>query len=105
MRVVWRGLEVPRHLAGVDLHGDDRAREEILAGAARCRGIGRRWIARAEDVEPGLGIVRAGQPGMSAAVAGRVQILPGLEAGIARLHREGVERSLHVACFRIEGLE
>ncbi len=102
VRVVRRRLVVPLHLSGVDIHGDDRAREQVVAFAARLRCIRGGGITGAEDIEVRLRIVDAWQPRMTAAVARRVETLPRLEAGIARVHRHGVEAPLLLARFRIE---
>ena len=104
MHVVRRGLEVPRHLAGVDVDRDQRAREEVVPLAAALR-EGRRRIAGAEDVELGLRIVDARQPRLRAAVTGGVEAGPGVEARIAFLHRDGVELPLQLAGFGIERLQ
>ena len=76
-----------------------------LSPSPRAGGVGRRRIAGAEDVELGLGIVGAGNPGLRAAVARRVEACPGVEPGIARLHRHGVELPLQLAGFGIERLQ
>src|ERR1700677_1325579 len=57
MHVMWRGLVVPRHLAGVHVHSDQRASEEIVFVAPCPGGKSRRWIARTKNIELGLGVV------------------------------------------------
>ena len=104
VRVVRRGLEVPRHLAGVDVDGDERAREQVVALAAGAR-VARRRIAGAEDVEPGLRIVRTRNPHLSAAVPRRIEARPRVEPGIARIHRHRVEDPLALAGLRIVRLQ
>src|SRR5262249_28701451 len=81
------------------------AGEQVLAFAARLRRVGRRRIAGADDVEMRLRIVRAGDPHLPGAVPRRVEALPGLEAGIALVHRHRVELPLHGAGFGIERLQ
>ena len=50
VRVVRRGLVVPRHLAGIDVHREQRRREQVVAFAAALR-VCRRRVAGAVDVE------------------------------------------------------
>ena len=104
VHVVRGGLEVPRHLAGVDVDRDQRAREQVVPLAASLR-EGRRRIAGAEDVQLGLRIVDAGQPRLRPAVTGGVEAGPGVEAGIAFLHRDRIELPLQLAGFGIERLQ
>ena len=105
MHVARRRLVVPRHLAGVDVHRDERAGEQPHAFAATGRRIRGRRIACAEDVVPRLGIEDAGHPDLSAAMACRIEARPRLDAGIARVHRHGVEDPLALAGFRVVRLE
>src|ERR1700728_2339025 len=102
MHVVWRGLVVPRHFAGVDVHRDQRAGEEIVFVAPGAGGESRCWIARTENIEPGLWIVGSRDPGLCTAVPCRIQARPGVQAGVAFLHRDGIVFPLEVACFGIE---
>ena len=104
VHVVRRGLEVPGHLAGVDVDGDQRAGEEIVPFAAPDR-VGGNRVAGAEDVELGLGIVDAGQPRHAAAVARRVEAGPRVEPRVAGVHRHGVELPLQLAGLGIERLQ
>ena len=83
-----------------------RAGEEIRQPvSARGGGVRRRGIARAHDVEPGFRIVRAGYPGMPTPVNCRVQVLPRVEARVARFLRRGVPLPLQIAGLRIERLQ
>ena len=105
VRVVRRRLVVPLHLAGVDVDRDQRTREEVVAFAARLRGVGRRRVAGAGDVQMRLGIVRSGHPHLRAAVPGGVEVLPRLQPRIAFVHRHRVQLPLQLAGLRIERLE
>src|SRR5580704_16258258 len=77
MHVVRRGLVVPRHFAGVDVHSDQRAGEEIVFVAPGAGGESRRRIARTENIEPGLWIVSSCDPRLRTAMPRRVQTRPG----------------------------
>ena len=104
MRIVGRRLVVPRHPAGIDLYGNQRAREQVVALAADAR-ITRSRVAGAEDVELRFGIVRARHPDLTAAVARRVETWPRLQARIARIHRHGIKLPLQLARLGIERLQ
>ena len=73
-----------------------------LSPAPRGVGVGRRRVAGAEDIETRFRIVGAGHPGMTAAVARGVEVLPRLEPRIAGIHRHAVELPLHIAGVRVE---
>jgi hypothetical protein len=105
MHVVRRRLEVPRHLPGLDVHRDQRAREQVVSLAARAGRVRRRRIARAEDVELRIRIVRAGDPRLRAAVPRRVETTPRIEPRIALLHRHRVELPLQLTGLGIERLQ
>src|SRR5580704_10101947 len=102
MHVMWRGLVVPRHFSGVHVHSDQRAGEEIVFVAPGAGGESWRRVARAENIEPGLWIVSSRDPGLCTAMPRRVQAHPGVQAGIAFLHRDGIVFPLQVAGFRVE---
>ena len=106
VRVVRRGLVVPRHLARIDIQGDERAGEEIVQSlSAGRRRIGGGRVAGAEDVEAGLGIVRARNPRMTATMNRGVQVLPGVEAGVTGFLRRRVPLPLEIARLGIERLQ
>ena len=83
VRVVRRGLEVPRHPPGVRVEGDDRRRVEVgtLACVAPVHRIG---IARGHINQVQLGVIRDRRPRHAAAVLHGVRIGPGVGAGFAR---------------------
>ena len=103
--IVRRGLVIPGDLAGFDVDGDDGTRIQVVAVAAGAGGVGRRRIAGADDVEMRVGIIRARHPHVAAAMPRGIEIGPGLQAGIALLHRHRIELPLHVAGFGIERLQ
>src|SRR6516164_3571132 len=105
VRVVWRGLVVPGHLAGIDVDRNDGARVEIVARPAGPVRVCRSRIAGPKDVEACFRIVDARQPWMASAVPGGIEALPRLEPGIAGSHRHRVERPLEVSTLRIERLQ
>ena len=82
----------------------ERAREQVVSLASHAGVAGSR-IARAEDVELGLGIVDARNPRLPAAMPRGLETRPGVETGIARLHRHGIELPLQLAGFGIVRLE
>src|SRR4030095_11717879 len=69
VHVAWRGLVVPGHLAGVDVHRDERARKKSDTCASARHRVRGRWIAGAEYVEACLWIVDARHPRLTAAVS------------------------------------
>ena len=99
------GLVVPRHLAGVHVHGDERVGEEVVSRSSGLVGIRRCGIPGPEDVEVRLRIVRSRHPHLRAAVPRCVDTRPGVRARIARLHRHSVELPLQLAGFGIERLQ
>ena len=105
MSVVRRGLVIPGDLSGFDIDGDDGTRIQVVAIAASAGGVGRRRIAGAHDVEMRVGIVRTRNPHVAAAVPRGIEVRPGLQTGIALLHRHRVELPLHIAGLGIERLQ
>jgi hypothetical protein len=101
MGVVRRGLVIPGHLSRIDVHGHERAREEVVP-RPHARSIGRRGISGPDDVQVSLGIVRARRPEIAAAVARRFEAGPGVESGIAGIHGRRIELPLHCAGFGVE---
>ncbi len=77
---------------------------QVVALAAGA-GIARRWIARAEDVQPCFRIERARNPHLSAAVARRVEAWPGIQARVALFHRDRIELPLQLPGLRIVRLQ
>src|SRR5689334_7427807 len=97
-------LEVPRHLARVDVDGDQRTGEEVVTRAADA-GIGGSRIAGSKYVKLCFGIVRTWYPNLTSTVARRVQVRPCFEARIAGIHRNGVKLPLQFSRFRIQRLK
>ena len=80
MRVVGRELEVPDHLPGVGIEGEQAVRVEVVAGADVAVPVGRRVAdGPVEQIE--FGIVGAGEPGGPAAGLPAVAA-PGLAPGL-----------------------
>src|SRR5262249_18804873 len=104
MRVVRRCLVIPGHLTRIGIDCDNSARKQVVAFAASLRGVCGRWITCAEDIEVCLGIVGTGNPGLASSMSRRIQVLPGFEAGISRVHRDRIEFPLKVAGLGIKGL-
>ena len=99
-----RRLVVPRHLAGLDVDGDERAGEQVVTLPRDAR-VARRRVAGAEDVQLRFGIVDAGDPDLATAVACGLEARPRVEAGVTGIHRDGIELPLELAGLRIEGLQ
>ncbi len=53
----------------------------------------------------GLRVIHTGHPDLAAAIAGRIQVWPGLQAGITRFLRHGIEFPLQIAGGRVKGLQ
>src|SRR5205085_8962964 len=100
--VVRARLVIPRHFAGIDIHGDDRTGVKVVALAGSLRGVGRGRIAGAENIEMGVRVVDAWNPDVATAVSGCVELRQGVETRIALLHRAGVMLQLPRAIPRIE---
>ena len=102
--IVRRGLEVPRHFAGIGIQCDQRTGVEIISGA-----IGvcdhRLRIAGGDVDQFRIGIIRDGHPRHAATVRGHFCVGPGVHAGIALFLRHSVEAPLQVAGFGIVRFE
>ena len=86
--IVRRVLEVPRQLAGLDVHRHNRVGVQVVAGT-RLRIVNRNRVARAPDGELGRRIVGACLPEAAAAGFPRVvRVLPGFAARITRLRHD-----------------
>src|SRR5215471_7492950 len=102
---VVRGcLEIPRHLAGIDIDGDQTTGKQIVAITSTLR-VGRRRITCAIQVQVRFRIISAWNPSRSIAVTGGFQAGPSLDTRIAGILRRGVENPLQLARFRIHRLE
>ena len=103
MRVMRGGLEIPGHLAGVRIEGDDGAGVKVVALAALSGEDGIR-VAGAEVVEIEFRIVGARHPGHAAAVFHGVFVGPRFRALFADA-RGGVPVPLGFAGLGVAGFE
>src|SRR5688572_24817429 len=97
-------LEVPAVFAAVDVEGDDRRREEVVAGAHGAVEIGPR-VTRREENEPERGVDRGRVPyGAAAVLPDLVVLWPRLCPALAAA-RDRVERPNERAVARVERLD
>src|SRR5262249_22655668 len=54
VRVVWRGLVIPSHLAGIDVDRNNGTGEQVVAFAAALRRVRRRRVSRPHNVKMSL---------------------------------------------------
>src|SRR5437016_3770196 len=104
MRIVRRCLVIPGQLTRIDIDCDNRARKQVVAFAASLRSVCGGRITCAEDIKVCLGIVGTGNPELASSMSGRIQIFPGFQAGISRIHRDRIEFPLKLAGLGIKGL-